>query len=107
MFLRLLEKIGKKIDILFEKISDYTLNFTDLLSNMGVDIISFADPSIGVKIVGEKVLTDLINSYYLSLIKKMSEITYGKSLIHTCPKLYLSFKALGLIKEDTIFLKMR
>ncbi|MEB3428947.1 uroporphyrinogen decarboxylase family protein [Citroniella saccharovorans] len=96
-------KDREKIDILFEKISDYTLNFTDLLSNMGVDIISFADPSIGVKIVGEKVLTDLINSYYLSLIKKMSEITYGKSLIHTCPKLYLSFKALGLIKEDTIF----
>lgn len=75
-------KLGREVLRYIEKAQEY-----------GVRMISYADSSGGVNILGPKMAEQVVEDFTYEYIKEMAQITAGKSLIVLCPK--TTFALLG------------
>lgn len=75
------------------KLGQETLRYIEKAQEYGVQMISYADSSGGLNILGPKMAEQVVEDFTYEYIKKMVTITSGKSLILLCPK--TTFALLG------------
>lgn len=74
----------------FEKIEKELLRFTEEAVKCGVDLISYADSSGGVNILGPKMAEQVVQDFTYGFLKKAARLTGGKAMILLCPKTTLA-----------------
>lgn len=84
------------------KLGNEMLRYIEEAQKYGVQLISYADSSGGVNILGPKMAEQVVEDFTYEFVKKMSEVTKGKSLILLCPK-----TTYALLGTDKIELKDR
>lgn len=67
-------------------------------------MISYADSSGGVNILGPKMSEQVIEDFTYEFLKKFKEITNGKAIVILCPK--TTFALLGTQKAELIDVKI-
>lgn len=80
--------------ILF-KIEDNLLRYIRTLIDVGVDVISFADSSGSLTILGPQIYEKQLNMFVIPFLNKVRTIINKEAVVHLCPKL-----SYGLIAYD-------
>lgn len=70
-------------------------------AEIGVDILSFADPTGAMDIVGEKFYTEVSGPSAYRLLKE-NEGQLGKTVVHLCGKTSVAFASLGYIETQEV-----
>jgi len=91
------EKIGKLMEIIEGSIVEFMLKAAEL----GVDIISYADPTGTIDIVGPKMYQDLSGPSTYRILKRV-ENKLGNTVIHICGKTSTSLEAIELLEIEKI-----
>lgn len=79
----------------FQKIEKELLRFVEEALKNQVDMISYADSSGGVNILGPGMAEQVVEDFTYDFIKKVAERTVGKALLLLCPKTTLALKGMG------------
>lgn len=90
-------ELGKKV---MWKLGNEMLRYIEEAQKYGVQLFSYADSSGGVNILGPKMMEQVVEDFTYEYMKKMLEITRGKSLILLCPK--TTFALLGTDKAELV-----
>ncbi|MDY6065654.1 MAG: uroporphyrinogen decarboxylase family protein [Finegoldia sp.] len=77
------ETLGK----VYDKLKRNLLSYIEELLNIGVDVISFADPATGVNILGEKMFIAYIDNFLVDFLPDAQKIIADRAVFHLCPKL--------------------
>lgn len=80
----------------FEKIGNELLRFVDEAKTCGVNMISYADSSGSVSIIGPKMAEQVVNNFTYDFLKRLEEKADENLLILLCPK--TTFALLGTEK---------
>lgn len=104
MFFKATKKDKEKIEKILAVIEDGTVDFILEAIKYGVDIISFADPTGAMDIVGPKVFNDLVGKSTYNILKRL-EGKLGNAIIHLCGKTSTSLGASGLIETEKIIVE--
>jgi len=86
---------------LLEIIEDTIVEFIIKAASLGVDIISFADPTGTIDIVGPKVYKDISGKSTYKILKRI-ENQLGDTIVHICGKTSTSLEAMGLLETEQI-----
>lgn len=78
----------------FEKLEIQLLNYVQAMKNVGVTIVSYADSSGGLNILGPKFFEKTMEHFTVKFLKKLSDTLGDEGLIILCPK-----TTLGLISS--------
>lgn len=101
LFYKTLRKDREKIDSLLNIIGDNLVEYMLEGIKLGVDIISFADPTGTMDIVGPKVYKDTSGKITYSILKRM-ESQLGNTLVHLCGKTSTSLEAISLLESEIL-----
>lgn len=82
----------------FWKIGEETLKLMQFAYERGVRIISYADSSGGVNILGPKLMQQMVDDFLADFLKKMDEELPKDMLVLLCPKISLAL--IGTEKAD-------
>lgn len=93
---RLLRKEKEKMQQVFDHIRAELVRFTRHAVDAGVNIISYADSTGGINIIGPKNMEWVSEIFTVPLLNEMIPIVEGKAIILLCPK--TSFALLGTEK---------
>ena len=74
----------------FRKIEKELLRFIKVAISYGVDMISYADSSGGVNILGPKMAGQVVADFTYDFLKKAAELMDGKAMLLLCPKTTLA-----------------
>ncbi len=91
--------VRKKPDIMkevFWKFGDQILKFMEEAKKYDVDLISYADSSGGVNILGPKMAEQVVEDFTYEFLKKVEALVDDQTLILLCPK--TTFALLGMEK---------
>lgn len=91
------EMINKLLEILEDNIVEYIIEGV----NKGVDIISFADPTGTIDIVGSRLYEDISGKSTYNILKRI-ENQLGDSIVHLCGKTSTSLEVIGLLDSEKI-----
>ncbi len=91
------DSIIKLLDI----IEDSIVEFIKSAVSLGVDIISFADPTGTIDIVGPKVYKEISGESTYKILKRI-ENKLGDTVVHICGKTSTSLEAMGLLGTEEI-----
>lgn len=97
----------KKPDLMkevFWKLGNEVLKIIEEAVNRGVTMISYADSSGGVNILGPKMAEQVVELFTYEYLKKMQEITGDRALILLCPKTTLSL--IGTEKAEFVDIEL-
>ena len=89
----------KKLEVMkqvFWKLGNEVLKFMEEAKKYGVELISYADSSGGVNILGPKMAEQVVEDFTYEFLKKVETITDDKTMILLCPK--TTFSLLGTEK---------
>ncbi len=100
-FYKLIRKDTEKASKLLKTIEDSLVDFILESIKSGVDIISFADPTGCMDIVGPKVYKEVSGKYTYNILKRV-EGQMGQALIHLCGKTSTSLEATDLIETHKL-----
>ncbi len=75
---------------IFQKIEKELLRFIKVSISYGVDMISYADSSGGVNILGPKMAEQVVTDFTYDFLKKATEMMDGKAMLLLCPKTTLA-----------------
>ena len=101
LFYRHLRKDREKIDLLLDIIGETIVEYILEAVKLGVDLISFADPTATIDIVGPKVYKETCGKVIYTILKRI-ENQLGKTLVHLCGKTSTSLEAIGLLESEII-----
>ena len=101
LFYKAVRKDREKIDELLKLIEDSLVEYMKEGLKQGVDIISFADPTGTIDIVGPKLYKDISGQSTYNILKRMED-ELGQSIIHLCGKTSTSLEAIGLLETERI-----
>lgn len=82
----------------FWKLGKEILKFVKTAEEYGVELISYADSSGGVNILGPKMAAQVMEDFTYEFLKKLSEATDKRTMILLCPK--TTFALLGTEKAE-------
>ena len=68
----------------------------------GVNIISYADPSGGINILGPKISEQVVNDFTVPLLKKIEELPEKNLLVALCPKTRMALQEAGRAMYEDI-----
>jgi len=91
-------KDTEDVKILFSMIEEFLGAYVSKIMAMDVDIVSYADPSGTMDIIGERLYEKFAGISFLSVLKKVN--SDNNTLVHICPKSASSLLAVGMIEED-------
>lgn len=74
----------------FQKIEKELLRFIKVAISYGADMISYADSSGGVNILGPKMAEQVVKDFTYDFLKKAAELVDGKAMLLLCPKTTLA-----------------
>ena len=100
-FYRLIRKDNEKANKLLKTIEDSLVDHILESIKNGVDIISFADPTGGMDIVGPKVYKEVSGKSTYNILKRI-EGQMGQAIIHLCGKTSTSLEAIKFIKTEKV-----
>ncbi len=101
LFYGAVRKERDKIDRLLTIIGDSTVKYALEAIKQGADIISFADPTGTIDIVGPKVYAEIAGRSVYNILKRV-ENKLTNTIVHLCGKTSTSLEAIGLLKSETI-----
>ena len=101
VFYKAIRKERKIIDYLLKVIEYSLVEYMTEGLKQGVDIISFADPTGTMDIVGPKLYKDISGKSTYNILKRMEDLL-GESIIHLCGKTSTSLEAIGLLEVERI-----
>jgi uroporphyrinogen-III decarboxylase len=101
IFYKSVRKDKGKIDKLMEVIEDSIVEFMLKAVELGVDVISYADPTGTIDIVGPKIYRDLSGQSTYRILKRV-ENKLGNTVIHICGKTSTSLEAIELLEIEKI-----
>lgn len=101
LFYKALRKNREKIDLCLDIIEDSIVEYILEAIELGVNIISFADPTGTIDIVGPKVYKDVSGKATYRILKRI-ENKLGKTLVHLCGKTSTSLEAIGLLETEIL-----
>lgn len=90
------------IEKVFLKFKKEILRFINEAKSINVDIISYADSSGGLNILGPKLSEEVVEIFTYPLVKEIQKSINKKPLIHLCPK--TSFALIGTKKAEWDYL---
>ena len=90
---RLLRREPERMRQVFDHIRTQLLKFTEQAVQAGVNIISYADSTGGVNIIGPKNMAWMVDVFTVPLLRSMQELTQDQAMILLCPK--QSFALIG------------
>ena len=91
----------------FEKMGKELLRFIDNAVKQGVDLISYADSAGGVNILGPERVEQIVKEFTIPFIRKVTDITDRKAILHLCPKTALALLSTGQARYQVHELKER
>ncbi len=100
-FYKLIRKDTEKTSKLLKTIEDSLVDYMLESIKSGVDIISFADPTGGMDIVGPKVYKEVSGKSTYNILKRI-EGQMRQAIIHLCGKTSTSLEAIGLIETQKL-----
>ncbi len=83
---RSMRKTPEIMKQVYWKMGDEILKFIEISENYGADMISYADSSGSVKILGPKMAAQVVEDFTYDFLKKVQRIVEGKRLVLLCPK---------------------
>lgn len=101
LFYKSVRKNRGKINKLLEVIEDSIVAFILEGIKQGADIISFADPTGTIDIVGPKVYEEISGKSTYNILKKI-ENRLGGTIVHLCGKTSTSLESIELLKSEKI-----
>ncbi len=84
----------------FDKLGVEILRFMEEAKKYGVQLISYADASAGVNILGPKMAAQIVELFTYDFLKKAERIADGEMLVLLCPK--TTFALLGTGKAELV-----
>ena len=88
----------------FWKIGDEILKFVVEAQKYGVNMISYADSSGGVNILGPKMAEQVVEDFTYDFLKKMAEVVTDEAIVLLCPKTTLAL--LGTDKAEFVDVRL-
>lgn len=82
----------------FWKLGGELLRFIGEAEKYGVELISYADSSGGVNILGPKIAEQVVRDFTYEFLKKAEKLTDGRTMLLLCPK--TTFALLGTEKAE-------
>ena len=99
--LRKQPELMKKV---FWKIGNELLKYIAEAQKYGVNMISYADSSGGVNILGPKLAEQVVNDFTYEFLTKLSDIITDETIVLLCPK--TTFALLGTEKAEFVDVKL-
>lgn len=101
LFYRLLRNNRSAIEELLKTIEEGIVGFILEAVKVGVDVISFADPTGTIDIVGPKIYKEISGRSSYNILKAV-EGKLGQTLIHLCGKTSTSLEYIGLLEYEEL-----
>ncbi len=101
MFYKLIRRDKERVDKLLKTIEDSIVSYILEGVKNGVDIVSFADPTGGMDILGPKVYKEVSGKSTYNILKRV-EGKLDKAIIHLCGKTSTSLESIGLLHTERI-----
>ncbi|MDU5082587.1 uroporphyrinogen decarboxylase family protein [Tissierella carlieri] len=101
LFYRTIRKDREKINRLLEIVENSLVKLILEGVKQNVDVISFADPTGTIDIVGPKIYKEVSGNSTYNILKRVEE-QLGKSVIHLCGKTSTSLEVIGLLESEKI-----
>lgn len=101
LFYRALRKDRETVTKLLKLIEDTIVEYILEGIKQGVDIISFADPTGTIDIVGPKVYKDVSGKITYNILKRI-ENQLGNTIVHLCGKTSTSLENIGFLETNRI-----
>ncbi len=101
LFYKALRKDRETANRLLNLIEDSIVAYILEGINQGADIVSFADPTGTIDIVGPKVYEEISGKSTYNILKRI-ENQLGDTIVHLCGKTSTSLEAIGLLEIDRI-----
>ncbi len=101
LFYRFLRKDKENADKFLQKIEDGIVDFMLEGIRRGTDVISYADPTGTIDIVGPKVYEEVSGKLTVKILKRI-EKNLEKSIVHICGKTSTSLESIGLLESVKI-----
>lgn len=95
---KIFRKEPDKMKQIFDKFQNEILNFIEEGQRAGANLISFADSSGGVNILGPKMMKESVGMFTYPFLKKAEKIIDDKTILLLCPK--TTFALLGTNKAS-------
>ncbi|NLK52325.1 MAG: methylcobamide--CoM methyltransferase [Syntrophomonadaceae bacterium] len=102
IFFKSWRKNPRLVEAVFAFISDNLLRYIQAACEVGVDIISYADPAGSLNILGPQYTKNTANLFTIPFLKKAEHLTDGRCLIHLCPKTTLILTGLDLADYQNV-----
>ncbi len=87
---KIFRKSPEKMQLIFDKLQDEILRFMGHAQDAGVNMISYADSSGGVNILGPKLADQMVEMFTYPMLKKAESILNDETIIFLCPKTTLA-----------------
>ncbi len=81
--------------LVFSKLQKQLLNYVQAIKNEGVNVVSYADSSGGLNILGPKFFDQTLEIFTVDTLKKMGQILGKDGLVMLCPKTTLGLVSTG------------
>lgn len=101
LFYKAIRKERDKINKLLAIIEDSIIKYMLKAIRQGVNVISFADPSGTIDIVGPKVYAEIVGKSTYNILKHI-ESKLTNTIVHLCGKTSTSLEAIGLLKSEKV-----
>ena len=95
---KIFRKEPEKMKQIFDKFQNEILNFIEAGQRAGANLISFADSSGGVNILGPKMMKESVDMFTYPFLKKAEKVIDDKTILLLCPK--TTFALLGTNKAS-------
>lgn len=105
LFYKLARKDKTRLDYLLSIIEETIVNIILKGVELGVDIISFADPAGTIDIIGPKLYRDIASKSIMRIFKRIDG-QLGDTIIHICGKTSTSLKSVKMIEVDFVINEM-
>ncbi|MEG0371362.1 MAG: uroporphyrinogen decarboxylase family protein [Clostridium sp.] len=98
-------KNPKLIKDIFDKFQNELLRFIKEAQRVGIDMISYADSSAGVGILGPKLSREVVEKFTYPLLKRVESIINDETIFILCPKTSFALIGTGTAVWKDIHLK--
>ncbi|TJX13726.1 hypothetical protein E9840_08405 [Tissierella creatinini] len=100
-FYKLIRRDAERADKLLKTIEDSVVDYILEGVKRGVDIISYADPTGGIDILGPRVYKEVSGKSTYNILKRV-EGQLDQAIIHLCGKTSTSLESIGLLETERI-----
>lgn len=100
-FFKWLSKHKSEMHYALQEITEAQAAYIHSALGKGVNIISFAEPSAMVEVIGERRYREFVVYYTVKLLKKI-EANLNKSVVHICPKTSYQLEMYGFLNREEL-----